>query len=255
MYTTKTQAILVHKMPYSESSFILKFFTRQEGLVSFIAKGAARPKSKFRGVLDFFSVVDIIFRPGKEGGLVILNDAVVHTEFLSIKENLNKQSLANVYLEIYLRHMYGPESATPLYELLFNNLDLLNNKMVSNRDYPMYLCDFLLQFFGIMGFRPHFGSCIHCKNQLNQERYYMDFDMGGPVCDSCAKSTGYAGTKYLTEIFKWLKHLNDGGIQAGILRASIMNRAENLLLDFLKIQSSRNQTLNTYRFYRSALNI
>ena len=79
----------------------------------------------------------------------------------------------------------------------------------------------------------------------------MEYEMGGPLCATCSLESGYTGTKYETEIFFWLTHLQQFGIIAGTLTSRKMLRAESLLMEFINHQSSRNQKINSYKFYRS----
>ena len=46
---------VLHARPYQETSLLLELFTLEQGRISAIAKGAKRPKSKARGLLQPFS--------------------------------------------------------------------------------------------------------------------------------------------------------------------------------------------------------
>jgi DNA repair protein RecO (recombination protein O) len=54
-------AIILHQYPYSETSLILDVFTRQFGRVNLIAKGAKRPNSNLRAVLQLFQPLVISY--------------------------------------------------------------------------------------------------------------------------------------------------------------------------------------------------
>jgi DNA repair protein RecO (recombination protein O) len=47
-------AFVLHSYPYKETSLIIDLFTRDHGRVAVVAKGAKRPHSKLRGVLQTF---------------------------------------------------------------------------------------------------------------------------------------------------------------------------------------------------------
>lgn len=49
-----SDAFVLHSYPYLETSLIIEAFTRQHGRMAFVAKGARRPKSAMRGVLQAF---------------------------------------------------------------------------------------------------------------------------------------------------------------------------------------------------------
>ncbi|MFM2344832.1 MAG: repair protein recO [Pseudomonadota bacterium] len=59
-------AFILHQYAYSETSLILDVFTRDFGRVSLIAKGAKRPNSKLRCVLQLFQPLVISYSGGGE---------------------------------------------------------------------------------------------------------------------------------------------------------------------------------------------
>jgi DNA repair protein RecO (recombination protein O) len=47
-----TPAIVLHRRPWRDTSFIVEAFSREHGRVGLVAKGARRPKSRWRGLLE-----------------------------------------------------------------------------------------------------------------------------------------------------------------------------------------------------------
>lgn len=47
-----TPALILHRRPWRDTSFILEAFSREYGRVGLVAKGARRPKSRWRGLLE-----------------------------------------------------------------------------------------------------------------------------------------------------------------------------------------------------------
>lgn len=47
-----TPALILHRRPWRDTSFILEAFSREYGRIGLVAKGARRPKSRWRGVLE-----------------------------------------------------------------------------------------------------------------------------------------------------------------------------------------------------------
>ena len=47
-------AFILHTYAYRETSLIVETFTEQHGRVAMVAKGAKRPRSEMRGVLQAF---------------------------------------------------------------------------------------------------------------------------------------------------------------------------------------------------------
>lgn len=53
------EGFVLHGYPYMETSLIIEAFTRRHGRVALVAKGARRPKSSMRGVLQAFQPVSL----------------------------------------------------------------------------------------------------------------------------------------------------------------------------------------------------
>ncbi len=68
-------AFLLHSRPYLESSVIADFFTRGHGRLSLVAKGARRPVSKLRGILQPFCRLCISFTQRSDLGTLTGADA------------------------------------------------------------------------------------------------------------------------------------------------------------------------------------
>src|SRR5438045_121865 len=50
---------VLHSYPYKETSLIIDLFSREHGRVPLVAKGAKRPHSKLRGVLQTFQPLSV----------------------------------------------------------------------------------------------------------------------------------------------------------------------------------------------------
>lgn len=76
------EAFVLHSYPYRETSLLLETFTRPYGRVTMIARGARRPRSALRGVLQAFQPVSLawfgkgevrtLLRAEWQGGLALL---------------------------------------------------------------------------------------------------------------------------------------------------------------------------------------
>ena len=78
-------AFVLHSYPYKETSLIVDMFTRDFGRIGVVAKGAKRPLSKLRGVLQTFQPLSISFSGKSE--LRTLIDAEWVGGMLPIEKN------------------------------------------------------------------------------------------------------------------------------------------------------------------------
>jgi len=63
----RDEALLLRRIPYSDTSLICHFLTVQHGRIALMARGARRPKSPFRASLEPLYGLQISWRPGRTG--------------------------------------------------------------------------------------------------------------------------------------------------------------------------------------------
>lgn len=80
MKTNRTRGIVLRRTNYGEADRIVLFLTPEYGLVSAIARGVRREKSKLAGGIELFAVCDVTFYQGKSD-LAILTSARLETFF------------------------------------------------------------------------------------------------------------------------------------------------------------------------------
>lgn len=124
----KTEAILIDRTPWRETSLIVHWCAPGAGLIKTIAKGALRPKSPFAGRLDLFVSADIGYVRSRSSDLHILSEA----HWLDARPGL-RQSYARVLAATYfvklITLIVERETAVPaVYELLRKALDYLGAK-------------------------------------------------------------------------------------------------------------------------------
>ena len=92
MASIQTKAIVVHRTNYGEADRILNVITPDHGVVSVIAKGARREKSKLAGNIELFTLSDITIHEGR-GDMGTLTGARVDTYFMHILEDYDRLKL------------------------------------------------------------------------------------------------------------------------------------------------------------------
>jgi recombinational DNA repair protein (RecF pathway) len=82
-----TEAILLRKRKFSDTSLIVSWCTELIGCVQTIAKGARRPKSPFAGKLDLFFEAEISILRSRKTDLHTLAEVVLKNPFAGIRSN------------------------------------------------------------------------------------------------------------------------------------------------------------------------
>lgn len=176
---------------------IITFFTLKRGKVSLIAKGAKKSIKRFVGVLELFSVLNLVWSFGRGRGLPILKEASVVHPFEQIRTNITWTAYASYWCELVYAWMEEGQRQVSVYRLLEHTLDQLNSGSIS--EHALHIT-FQLRFVTISGFTPSFDHCNVCRTTLERfGRSSVAFDVrrGGVLCEKCAPQE--AGPIYLSK--------------------------------------------------------
>ncbi len=126
-----TAAILLRKMPWSETSFIVTWLTERFGTLRTVARGARRPKSEFAGMLDLFYGADIAFSLSRKGDLHTLREVSVRSVF-----NVSDAGNAGFYLASYFGELAGiaapsMQPAPEIFDLLRRGINFVQQSPAS----------------------------------------------------------------------------------------------------------------------------
>lgn len=118
------QAYVLHTRPYLETSLLIELFTEDCGRIAVIAKGAERPKSKFKGILQSFTPLWVSC-VGK-GELLTLVDAEIN----GIPHYLNGKWLMSAFYvnELLMRLLNRWDAHNPLFEYYRISLNQLEKR-------------------------------------------------------------------------------------------------------------------------------
>ncbi len=95
-----TEAILLRKRKFSDSTLIVSWCTESFGCIQTIAKGARRPKSPFSGKLDLFFEAEISFARSRKSDLHTLTEVVLKNPFPGIRSNYLRTQTAAYFVEL-----------------------------------------------------------------------------------------------------------------------------------------------------------
>lgn len=185
------RAICLRSMDYSETSQVVYFLTRDNGVVHLLAKGTKRKKSKSGGAIDMLSEGELIYTKKDSDTLGVLME---FSETISRSELRNDAARLNVALyAIELAAAMLPEGlAQPeVFTLLSNTLKRLTDKD-SPRDAVLAWFQWrLMRHVGLLG---GLDACVSCG--MSVEEIARDGDVfftsrhGGLLCGRCLAPGG-----------------------------------------------------------------
>jgi DNA repair protein RecO (recombination protein O) len=119
---TRTDAVVLRALDFSETSQIVSLYTRQQGRMSVIARGSRRPKSRFGSALQPMAYVQAVYyhRAGRE--LQTLKEASHIHRMTRLGADVDRVTAAFRMVEL-VRALTEPEDPNPqLFNLLLNAL-------------------------------------------------------------------------------------------------------------------------------------
>jgi len=180
----KDIGICVGRQEYLETSQIVTIFTRHQGKIRGIAKGARRAKSKFSGGIELLSRGQVVFSPGRGAGLVTLTEWTAQENYLGIRQDLRQ--LYRAYYLAELIDLFTEEHDR--HEQLYDFFCQVLSQLSSGRGWAEFLV-FQVQLLREVGLSPQLSSCGRCgKDSAGRPAGYMSFSEGGILCRDCART-------------------------------------------------------------------
>jgi DNA repair protein RecO len=178
-----TPAILLRAHPYSETSRILRFYSRDMGVVAVLAKGVRQAGGRGMGALSTLGEGTLTFYHRASRELQTFKDFSLLKDRRSLARDPRRFAGAAVLGELVLQHA-GSDANPRLYSRLATGLDALEGV-----EEDWLLTTLLLEIWtliGELGYAPSIRRCVTCERELEQEEMgRLDFAEGGVRCSRC----------------------------------------------------------------------
>jgi DNA repair protein RecO (recombination protein O) len=163
---------VLHSYPYKETSLIVDVFSRHHGRVALIAKGAKRPHSQLRGVLQTFQPLSI----GWTGKSEIRT--LTTAEWIGGLLPLEKSALlSGFYLNELLVKLLARDDPHPA---LFDHYVATLNQLAHDEPAPIVLRKFELALLKETGVAANFTVCTRTEEKVEAQRIYVVDPERGP---------------------------------------------------------------------------
>lgn len=163
---------VLHSYPYKETSLIIDMYSRDYGRIALIAKGAKRPHSTLRGVLQTFQPLSIGWS-GK-GELRVLTGAEWVGGLLPLEKGA---LLCGFYLNELLVKLLARDDPHPG---LFDHYVATLNQLAHNETATIVLRKFELALLRETGVAADFRICTETRTAVEAQRLYVVDPERGP---------------------------------------------------------------------------
>lgn len=193
MPSYKAKAIILKSYKLGESDKIIKMYSQENGIISAVAKGARKVRSRFGGGLELFSLIDLEIAKGRN--LDIITQIDILKSFKNISFDFYKYIFCELIGNIVLKTQPEGEASTPLFKLLyvcFSEIDSLDIEDI--KSLKKIMCFFEAKFMKIIGYRPLLKNCCICNQGMNdlysfhKKKISFSIKFGGILCSKCSDS-------------------------------------------------------------------
>lgn len=170
--TISTEGIVVSHVKYGDTSLIVKIFTEEEGMQSFIVKGARKKGGRFSMAYFFpLNQVEIRYvRSGQDSGLLYLKDLKSAYTYRRMYGDIRKSTVAMFLAEVMGRNITQSEQDKPFYHKIVQGLRAFDLRESD-------IAEFHLHF--LMEMALSFGFCPKLNHRVSD--VYFDMQEGSFV--------------------------------------------------------------------------
>lgn len=175
----RAEAIVIRRRDWGEADRLLTLYTREQGKIQAVAKGARKPTSRKSGHVELFTRVQLLIARARS--IDIITQAETVESYRELRESLERSTLAHYFAEL-LDRFTGEAQADPgLYELLTAAL----RRLCTEPDARLVARYYELHLLELAGFRPQLHHCPDCGRELEPVDSYLSPEAGGVLCPDC----------------------------------------------------------------------
>ncbi|MFQ5434628.1 MAG: DNA repair protein RecO [Anaerolineae bacterium] len=177
--TYRTEAIVMRRTDFGEADRLLTLFSRAQGKMKAIAKGARKPQSRKTGHVELFMRSQFLVAKGKE--LDIITQAEMAEGYAALRQDLVKATYASYLVELLDRFTAEHDRHPVMYELIANALGWL----ADGRDPLLVARYYELHLLSRAGFQPQLFQCVGCGEPVVEQDQFFSAELGGVLCPEC----------------------------------------------------------------------
>ena len=178
LYSSK--GILISKIKFKETSYILKIFTEKFGLISVMVHGARKSNSRFLGYFNLMNELYFDLIKSNNSEIYLLKEVDFIRFFL---KDIRYTDQPYFYIVSELIRKFYNDEYEEIYKLIVQYFELLNqNKMKKIFLFWRFLAKLLM----ILGNPIIYDRCSICGDKLGGESFFSSKGEGF-ICQKCSR--------------------------------------------------------------------
>jgi DNA repair protein RecO (recombination protein O) len=180
----KTQALVLRKINYGDTSRIAQFYTEDYGKISAIIKGARSPKSKIGMLVDTMNLLEIVLYKKETREMQIISDIDLVKHYSGIRDNFEKYKYGSAIIELLTNLTFENEHSKRIFDGTAKMFSLLDE---NNTDPKFLFAKYFLFFLKESGYEFQIKKCSVCGKELSgKDKPSYNYE-SGIMCSECSK--------------------------------------------------------------------
>ena len=256
MPSYKAKAIILKSYKLGETDKIIRMYSSDGDLISAVAKGARKVRSRFGGRLELFNLVDLELTTGRN--LDVINQIEIIKSFKNIASDFYKFVFCEIISKIILKtQVSGGDSSPLLFKLIYISFNEINNTDPEDiESLKKIMCFFGIKFLRITGYTPLLESCSKCNRHLkdlysfHKDKVCFSVSHGGILCEKCADSFTDRDTlsasdyRFLFDLF----NLKLEDFRGRVVNPGSLKRVYKLIEDYIIYHTECN--INSFKYFK-----
>ncbi len=180
----KTEAIVLRKINFGDTSRIAQFYTRDFGKISAIIKGARTHKSKIGMMIDTINLVQLILYKKETREVQLVKEADLIKHYAHIKDDFDNVKYASAIIELLSYLTLENEHNIRLFDGTVRILDLLDT---SKNEAQFLFAKYFFFFLKEIGYEFQLKHCNICGKELGADKGVSYNYETGLMCNDCSE--------------------------------------------------------------------
>ena len=229
----KTEAVVLSKINYGDTSIIASLYSKDSGKMSVIIKGGRSPKSKIGMMVDPLNHLEIVFYKKESRDVQLLSGVEIISHFHHLKEDLERLKYSYAVIELVKNLSPENEPNIKTFKGIVRILSLFDS---SNESPEILFGRFFLFFIEEVGYQLQLFKCSVCgKDDLKNKILGYNYDRG-LLCEDC-RAENINNYEINSELFDYLHCLKTNKSIQSVNDYTIKN-ANSFFENYLKFHIS-----------------
>ena len=179
LYTT--DAIILRRYPFRETSVIVSCLTEKYGKIKGLVKGLRTQPNRHRSAMEVLTINRLVFYDTRTSQIHLISQCELINPLAQLQQELDTAQTAAFFVELadMVAPLEEPQPAT--YHLLRQALERLSGGIGTRQDVRMH---FITRLLRLAGFQPQLTECAACGSSAFDEAHWSA-KQGGILCRSC----------------------------------------------------------------------